>query len=523
MKKAWRIIFFNIFFISNSFAQEINMDTTHNVMNYIYINWDVLTRNNSDYFKTGATNSNVLKQKNILYISKNENIDKVRQELKQQLTEEEYKKVRIEILPADLSKISEHGLLYLPYSYVVPGGMFNEMYAWDSYFIELGLIRHGRLELAKNMVENIIYEINYYGTILNANRTYFIKRSNPPLLTRMIFAYYEKTQNKAWLKSTLSAINKLYNYWTTPPRLIPEIGLSRYCAGGKGATPEELPSYYEKVKNYYKNNKVLDYDKNMYYNAEKNELTPLFYIADRTVRESGFDLSSKFGIFGAPILDYAPVDLNVLLYQLEKDTSQIYGILEDKENENIWLQRATKRSKLIDKYMWDDKLGYYFDYNFKSKMTRPYIYATTLYPLWAGIASKDQAEKIVDNISDLLAPGGIVTSTTISKFQWDAPFGWAPLQYFAVKGLANYGHTALAQDIAKRFIKTINVNFEKTHLIHEKYDVQTLSISSTDKINYGYNTNETGFGWTNGVYLELAVFVGLLNNDVDTPIDNQAD
>jgi alpha,alpha-trehalase len=515
------VYFFVIFFIQMNFTYSMETqnpanDSTKILDIYQYINnsWDVLSRNNSSYFKHSAINSTVLLPKNILYISRKENADKVRQELQKELSINEFKNLKIKVLPSDISKISIHGLLYLPYPYVVPGGRFDEMFGWDSYFIVLGLIRNGRLSSAKNMIENIIYEINHYGTILNANHTYFIQRSQPPLLTQMILVYYEHVPDKVWLKSTLPAIKKLYDYWMKPPRYIPEIGLSRYYAGGQGPTPEELPSYYKKVKDYFRYNNVSDYNKSLYYNAKRNQLTALFYIADRTVRESGFDISAKFGPFSAGILDYVSVDLNVLLYQTEKDTSLIYKILGHQKKEKLWQKRAARRAKLINKYMWNDSVGYYFDYNFKTKFVRPYVYATTFYPLWAGIASKSQAERVFNNVPNLLAVGGLVTSTYMPKLQWDAPFGWAPFQYFAVKGLANYGYNEIACDIAKRFINTVNVNFEKTHLIYEKYDVQNFSIKAADKINYGYNTNEIGFGWTNGVYLELTNFLGLHQADL---------
>lgn len=483
-------------------ANPLKNKITLQVDQYIKNTWDRLTRKKSDAVKA-ALDTKISNQKYLVYISRNEDMNKIIEEYKHSLPLKDFTRLQIKYLPRNPSTIKEHGLLYLPYPYVVPGGRFNEMHGWDSYFIELGLLKHGRISLARNMVDNLIYEVNYYGTILNANRTYFMQRSHPPLLTEMVLAYFKKTKDKKWLKTTLPAIKRLYKYWMTPPHLIKEIGLSRYYAGGVGPTPEELPSYYEKVRHYYQNTNVGDYDKKLFYDPTQNQLTPLFYIADRTVRESGFDISAKFGPFGAGILDYASVDLNVLLYQMEKQTSEIYQILNDKPAAEQWLQRAEKRAELINKYMWNESLGYYFDYNFKTHYLRPYVYATTFYPLWAGIASKEQANRIVANLPNLLAKGGIVTSAYRPKSQWDAPFGWAPFQYFAVKGLLNYGYQQAAQEIAKRFIGIVNSNFEKTHLLFEKYDVQDSGIYTENKINYGYNSNEIGFGWTNGVYLSL--------------------
>jgi alpha,alpha-trehalase len=482
-------------------------DLKWQIASYINSTWDSLTRNNSD-FHAAHLDPKLPLQKHIIYISRKENLDKIIHDLSASMTKDDFAHLQITYLPKDISQIKEHGLLYLPYPYVVPGGRFNEMYGWDSCFIVFGLLENNRLKLAKSMIEDLIYEVNFYGTILNANRTYYLQRSQPPLLTEMILAYYNKTHDKKWLQSTLPAVKKLYQYWMMTPRYVPEIGLSRYYANGAGPTPEESPIYYEKVLNFYQNNAVGEYNKSLYYDQKLNILTPLFYVADRTVRESGFDITAKYGPFGASILDYVSVDLNVLLYQMEKQTGQIYTILGNKDAAVIWSARANKRSKLINQYLWDPALGYYFDYNIKTKHVRNYIFATTFYPLWAGIASKEQASIIIKNLPVLLAEGGIVSSIYTTQVQWDAPFGWAPFQYFAVNGLLQYGYNDLAKDVAKRFIKTVTDTFQQTHLIFEKYDVENISMHTSDKVSYGYNTNEIGFGWTNAVYL---MFSKLLN------------
>lgn len=499
----------SLFFNSLAYAKNEltkSEDITLQVSQYINSTWTTLTRN-SNSFVDGHTDPKLPNAKTILYVPQEEDINKIKAIVAKATPPTVMEHIQITDLPKDVTQIKEHGLLYLPYPYVVPGGRFNEMYGWDSYFIELGLLADNHVGMAKNMVENIIYEVMHYGTILNANRTYYLQRSQPPFLTEMILAYYKKTKDKAWLKSTLPAINKLYQFWQTSPHYIPSIGLSRYYAGGQGATPEESPLYYQKALEYYKTHEIGDYDKSLYYDEKANKLTDRFYIADRSVRESGFDITAKFGPFGAAILDYAPVDLNVLLYKHEKQAGEIYAMLGDQVTAAKWNKRAEERANKINKYMWNESLGYYFDYNFKRHRLRPYVYATTFYPLWAGIASKDQADAVVSNLPNLLAAGGIVTSTYRPKLQWDAPFGWAPMQYFAVKGLNHYGYKDLAKEVASRFVNTVNVGYKQAHTLFEKYDVQTISTSTGDKIGFSYSTNETGFGWTNGVYLIFTDFL----------------
>jgi len=513
------IVGFACLFSSYVFAEQIadkNLDapdTTFAVRSYINATWNQLLRTNSTI---GLSSSDVkIAQHNlIVYVSRRENIRKVRQEFAKALAPNLLKKITIKYLPSDIANIKEHGLLYLPHPYIVPGGRFNEMYGWDSYFIELGLLENKRLDLARNMVENLLYEVQYYGTVLNANRTYYLQRSNPPLLSEMVLAYYERVNDKKWLATTLPTLMKLHQYWITAPHLIPKIGLSRYYAGGNGPAPEESPVYYQKAREYFKQYYIGDYDKNIYYDVKKNQLRALFYIADRTVRESGFDITAKYGPFSASILDYAPVDLNVLLYQMEKDIATINKLLGYDKMSAVWLHIAAARSKAINQYMWNNTLGYYFDYNFKTDQQRPYVYATTFYPLWAGVASKAQAKSLVNNLPILLGNGGIVTSAYRPGLQWDAPFGWAPMQYFAVKGLIRYGYKEEASEIAQRFIRTINKQFEETHQLYEKYDVQLSSNQMKGKILYGYNTNEIGFGWTNGVYLKFANYLDHSKNTV---------
>ncbi|KTD73268.1 alpha,alpha-trehalase [Legionella tucsonensis] len=497
----------SVIFFQSSFS--CNIDPVNlQVTQYIDKSWNRLTRDN---WIQSSVDPKLLTDEFIVYLPESELIEKIKENNIKLVN-----KVNFEYLPKNYAHIKKHGLLYLPHPYVVPGGRFNEMYAWDSFFIELGLLESNRLNLAKNMVDNLIYEVVNYGIVLNANRTYYLGRTQPPVLTEMILAYYNKDPDKLWLKSTLPAIEKLYHHWTSPPRAIPHIGLSRYYSGGAGQTPEESPIYYAKVINYFRTHYISDYDKALFYDPQNNKLTPLFYVADRTIRESGFDITAKYGPFGAGILDFAPVDLNVLLYQMERDTQKIYKIL-GKDNEAIkWQARAEMRAKYINQYLWDESTGYYLDYDFKKKKRKYYPFATTFYPLWAGIASKEQAAAVVKHIPDLLMKGGIVTSINNSGLQWDAPFGWAPLQYFAVLGLERYGYKRFAIEVAAKFINTVNRGFQRNHAIFEKYDVSTISTRTDNKIKYSYATNEIGFGWTNGVYLIFIKFLEQYDNEFNS-------
>ena len=483
------------------------------VRKYIKTSWTTLSRSNRD-LPTAAKDPKLPRQPGSpwpVYVSMKEDRDRVVREVRDVLSPEEFKTIELKTLPSDQKSVQEHGLLYLPRPYVVPGGRFNEMYGWDSYFIQVGLLQDDELRLARDMVDNFIYEIEHYGTILNANRTYFLTRSQPPFLTRMILGSHAKAPDRAWLKSTVPAIETYYRFWTTGAHAVEETGLSRYWDFGEGPAPEVISderddrgrTHYDRVREYFKTQPVTDYDLGQYYDRERDELTPLFYKGDRSMRESGFDPSNRFGPFSVDIIHYVPVCLNSLLYQMELDTAEIMSILGDQQAASTWRNRAASRKDRINALLWDEAAGLYFDYNFQTKRRRPYEFATTFYPLWMGIASKEQAARVRANLAKFEAPGGILTSTRISGSQWDAPFGWAPLQMIAVDGLRRYGYEEDADRIATKFISIVAKEFEEHGTIVEKYDVRRRESDVEAGIKFGYAANQVGFGWTNGVVLDL--------------------
>jgi alpha,alpha-trehalase len=446
-----------------------------------------------------------------VYISPNEDADRVELGLHQELAPEAFAKIKLVPLPADVRDIQQQGLLYLPHPYVVPGGRFNEMYGWDSYFIQAGLVQDDEFVAAKDMADNFLYEIKNYGRILNANRTYYLTRSQPPFLTQMLLAVYRHTQDKKWLAEAVPQIESYYRFWTTEPHLVPETGLSRYFDLGDGPAPEVVSSerdaqgrtHYDLIEEYLRTHDVPDFDVSQYYDRATNTVTPLFYKGDRSMRESGFDPSNRFGPFNLDIIHYNPVCLNSLLYLMEKQTAEIMTILGRGSEAPPWEARAEARRKKINELMWDEKDGLYYDYNFQTHKLRPYPFLTTFYPLWAGIADAHRAERVMKNLSRFEQPGGLETSTFKSGNQWDAPFGWAPLQLISVEGLRRYGYTEAADRITAKFLSVVLKSFLESHTIVEKYDVVRRSTDVSSNIGYGYRTNEAGFGWTNATFLKL--------------------
>lgn len=433
------------------------------------------------------------------------------------------------------SEIPAEGLLYLPNRYVVPGGRFNEMYGWDSYFIILGLVANGRIDLARGMIENFFFEIENYGSVLNANRTYYLTRSQPPFLTSMIREVYEHRGNAAisrtWLSRAYDYAKRDYSLWTTAPHLAGDTGLARYDDLGEGPVPEmaDDSTYYPDVIRWLLDHPSVHTDylidapddptpeqaaelkkascdvesSKVCLNAhlDGHRLTAGFYHGDRAMRESGFDPSFRFGPFSGSTDRYAPVCLNSLLYKYELDMAHFATLLGLKSDAAQWKDRAAARRAAMNKYMWDSSRNMFFDYDFTTARLSNYNYISTFYPLWAGVATPQQAAAIEHHLPTLEREGGIAMSDFDSGTQWDLPFGWAPTIWLAVKGLSQYGYSADASRNATKFSDTILKNFLHDRTIREKYNV--VSGTANVAVATGYKANVVGFGWTNGVYLQM--------------------
>jgi alpha,alpha-trehalase len=327
----------------------------------------------------------------------------------------------------------------------------------------------------------------------------------------MVLGVYRLTDDRIWLSKCVQAIEKYYRYWCDPMHLTRETRLSRYYDTGEGPAPEVVSSerdesgrtHYDRVREYYRTHEVKDYDLAQFYNRQEDRLTALFYIGDRSMRESGFDPSNRFGPFNVDIVHYNPVCLNSLLYIYESDMAEIMKTLAHQSEAARWRERAELRKQRINELMWDERDGLYYDYNIYKREVRRYPFVTTFYPLWAGIADAKQAARVVENLRLFERPGGLVTSTNESGSQWDSPFGWAPMQMIAVEGLRRYGYKEEADRLSANFLSMVLKEFIEHAGILEKYDVVRRESLLGDKIKFGYSSNEIGFGWTNAAFIEM--------------------
>lgn len=439
----------------------------------------------------------------------------------------------------DTSKFHPHGLLYLPNKYVVPGGRFNEMYGWDSYFIIRGLLLSGKVDLARGIVDNFFYEIEHYGAVLNANRSYYLTRSQPPFLSSAVVEVYEVSRHhggvdKAWLQRAYDDLDKDYEMWTHAPHLAGNTGLSRYFDFGEGPPAEAIKDetgVYRQVASYFFFHPaeadsyivpISSAGKDAVAGAaytlqvcqaqltmapaecsppQQFKLSADYYKGDRSMRESGFDVSFRFGPFGAATHHYAPVCLNSLLYKNEKDLEQISRWLGRDADAKMWARRAEERKRLIAKYLWDPQRQTFFDYNFETGQRSRYVYATMFYPLWVGLATHEQAQGVVKSLKGFEQPGGLPMSIDDTGAQWDFPYGWGNIEMLTVDGLRRYGFDSDADRIAYDFLSTVAENFRRDGEIREKYNVATKSSEAHAEI--GYHMNVVGFGWTNAAFLDL--------------------
>lgn len=494
----------------------LNDETLSRLCGHIHLTWNTLTRDLCDAL-SAAKDSKVDHENPDsawpLYLSPREDMEAVRVKLSANLASAAFARLSLRVLPADWRLVTEHGLLYLPGKYVVPGGRFNEMHGWDSHFIVLGLLRSGRLDLARSMVDQQLYQIEHYGTILNANRTYFLTRSHPPFLGRTILEVYRATGDMEWLRAALPLLEKYYFYWSVPPHHIPSLGLARYCDFGEGPAPEVESSekdangrtHYERAADFLR---TLPADAAEPFLTAEGTLTDHAWRSDRSMRESGFDPGFRFGPLDLDTLNYLPICLNTLLWRMEIDIAAIRKITGAINTRDVWRDRATQRRQHIDHLLWDESSGLYSDYHLASSQRSGFIFATTFWPLWAGLATSEQARAVAANLHHFETPGGIQTGPLETGCQWDGPFGWAPLTLMAVQGLNRYGFIAEARRIAEGFLRMVSYEFERTGHIHEKYDTVRLTSDVAGLLKFGYPTNETGFGWTNAAVLELLAFLG---------------
>jgi alpha,alpha-trehalase len=388
-------------------------------------------------------------------------------------------------------------LLALRTRYVVPGGRFREMYYWDSYFTMIGLQAGGRDELVASMVENFAGLIDDYGHIPNGNRSYYLSRSQPPFFAAMVELQAARDGERALVKR-LPQLEAEHDFWMSGAttlargaayrrvvRLADGSLLNRYW--DDSATPRD-ESYQEDVAT-----------------ARASGRPPAEVYRDlRASAESGWDFSSRWFADGRTLAtirttEILPVDLNSLLYRLEIVIARGCAAARRPDCRADMLARATARKRAVTRLMWDEARGAFVDYDWRNGRRMAQVTAAAAYPLFADLVDARQAHATARAIrASLLDPHGLATTTEATGEQWDAPNGWAPLQWVAIDGLRRHGEGALAREIATRWVAENARVYCRTGKLVEKYDVRGAGEGAG-----GEYPVQDGFGWTNAVLIKL--------------------
>ncbi len=384
-------------------------------------------------------------------------------------------------------KTDVRSLIGLPNPYIVPadGDVFQEQYYWDSYPIVRALINHPKYsKLAIGMVDNLLYLVKRFGIIPNASRYYFLSRSQPPVLSSMVFLVYEKTKdrysrpedrdslilsrNKKWFAAAIKLVEEEYQ----------DVWMGRVHLRNFRHVHRGLSRYYD--------------------------LNALNVLAEA---ESGWDMTARFM---GKCLDILPIDLNCLLYQYEVDLARAYEILGNAKKRKRYEELESERVKEINNLMWDKKAGYFFDYDWISRKISHLITVAGVFPLSVGLATRAQAEQVVRVVEKTLQKNyGVVQSVRfLDNMQWDYPNGWAPMQLRVVEGLFNYGYDHLAKRLICKWLFCNIKVFGETGFLWEKYEVIHGRVGVPDR----YPT-QPGFGWTNAIFL---IFCEMLSGTPET-------
>lgn len=382
--------------------------------------------------------------------------------------------------------------LYLPKPYVVPGGRFQEIYYWDSYFTMLGLAADGRQDLVESMIDDFGHLIERYGHIPNGSRTYYLSRSQPPFFYAMVALSKDRTpairaKRLAWLRTE-------HDWW---------------MAGAEGLKPGQARGHVVAmpdgtVLNRYYDAKDTPRDESYRSDvilAKGAHRDPAGLYRDlRAAGETGWDFSSRWLADGKTLAtihttDLVAIDLNSLLYGMERAIAAECGATGDAACAGRYTAQAEARARAVRAYLWDAKAGTYLDYDWRTRALSPHPSAAMLYPLFTGLASDGQAHGVAAFAhARLLATGGLRTTLVQTGQQWDIPNGWPPLQWVAVQGLRRYGETGLSDDIACRWLATVRREYRASGRLVEKYDVEAQRPGGG-----GEYPLQDGFGWTNGV------------------------
>lgn len=400
-----------------------------------------------------------------------------------------------------------YSLFYLENPFIVPGGRFREIYYWDSYWVIKGLLVCECHDTVKGMLENLLSLVRRFDKIPNGGRIYFQRRSQPPMLIPMIDSYVTATDDVQFLRDHMSLLEKDYSFWQTNRVVKVKEGtiLNRYSAPTTKPRPE---SYVEDLETYN-------------WNVTSKSREDLF--ADlSSACESGWDFSSRWlsqeykedtnknkWLGYTNTRDVVPVDLNSILCWNEDILGKFYHRLENTSRAQFFERQHASRTAMMEDIFWDDTRGIWNDFLLSKRERNTDFFPSNIFPMFTKCynSSKrnDTDSKVVQHLLNSQVvnyKGGVPTSLTPSGQQWDFPAAWPPLQHVIIMALSD-SHVKEAQDLgfrlATNWVRSNFIGWNRTHKMFEKYDAQNPG-SRGGGGEYGV---QEGFGWTNGVILDL--------------------
>lgn len=400
-----------------------------------------------------------------------------------------------------------YSFINVPNGFIIPGGRFKELYYWDTFWIVRGLLISNMPDTARDMIENLLYLVETYGYIPNGSRLYYLGRSQPPLLAAMVASYFVFTQDQDWLGRNIGTVEKELRYWLDTKKQIVSVKgqtytLLRYYADrdARGPRPE---SYSEDYNN-------------------AGALPPTaredFYHEMKSTAESGWDFSTRWFITANNITGnlttvhatrIIPVDLNAIFAGALQLTGDLHSRLKNRQKARKWRSYAYQWRKAIENVLWDETEGSWFDYDINTNTLRKHFYPSCATPLWAGAVEINDAERFTARLVKYLIssgalyfPGGVPSSMIYSEQQWDFPNAWPPSQSILIGGLELSGSIEakmLALEQAQSWVRSNYVGYCESQKMFEKYCALKVGKEGSG----GEYTVQEGFGWTNGIVLEL--------------------
>lgn len=390
-----------------------------------------------------------------------------------------------------VQKEDKGDIIGVPYPYTSPCAKdaFVLLFYWDTYFMNLGMLRNNMLEQAKNNCDDQLFLVDKLGMMPCASRYSMANRSQTPFLGLMVRDIFAATGDREWLKSAYATLTKEYNFWVTK-RATP-CGLNRM---GNSATEKQLVNFY----NYL----AKDRFKGLPYTNRADKIA----FSSQSLSESEtWDFTPRFDRRAE---EFCPVDINANLYLYETILADFSKTLKTGE-ESAWLEKAAKRKQLIQELLWNNAVGCYTDYDFANKKKGDVVSCAALFPLMAGIATPEQAEKTVKKMKAVLEyDHGLSTCEKREwpfVYQWDYPNAWPPMQAIGIQALDRYGFKDDARRIAEKYVKTVIANYEKTGDLWEKYSAVTGTTEVVDEYKMPRMV-----GWTAGVFIYAADYLKAL-------------